>query len=428
MTGAIQGVSHLAPFQPLPWQIAPWRDQSPVLLLTGSAGGGKSRLAAEKLHGFCLRYPGAMALAMRKIRQSMTNSTVLFIERSVIGRDPRVNHYPSKLRFEYDNGSILAYGGMANEEQREQLRSIGQQGGLDMVWLEEANGFTEADFNEVLGRLRGRAAPWSQLILSTNPDAPMHWINQRLILGKQATVYYSRARDNPHNPVEYLDRLGMMTGLQAQRLRDGLWVQAEGAVYPEFGPDNIVTDEPDREQPFELAFDDGYAVDPRAILFVQRQSDRVLVFDEIYHLQKLEEESIGEVLARCTEYAGKVVPIDWRQLGLAERAIWCREEEIPLPDLAVGSTEANQLMRRFRMADIPARGGTHTPMTEGVKLVRGLVRDANGRAVVQVHPRCKRFIGEMQGYQMKPGQDRPEDKDDHGPDAFRYWCWLRMRR
>jgi hypothetical protein len=114
MTGAIQGVSHLAPFQPLPWQIAPWRDQSPVLLLTGSAGGGKSRLAAEKLHGFCLRYPGAMALAMRKIRQSMTNSTVLFIERSVIGRDPRVNHYPSKLRFEYDNGSILAYGGMAN--------------------------------------------------------------------------------------------------------------------------------------------------------------------------------------------------------------------------------------------------------------------------------------------------------------------------
>ena len=106
-------------FTPLPWQVAPWLCTDPILLLTGSAGGGKSHLAAENLHGFCLRYPGAMALMVRKTRESMINSTVLFLQRHVIGPDPHVVHLPSKHRFEYRNGSILAYGGMADEAQRE---------------------------------------------------------------------------------------------------------------------------------------------------------------------------------------------------------------------------------------------------------------------------------------------------------------------
>ena len=29
----------LAPFAPLPWQVVPWRDRAPLLLLTGAAGG-----------------------------------------------------------------------------------------------------------------------------------------------------------------------------------------------------------------------------------------------------------------------------------------------------------------------------------------------------------------------------------------------------
>ena len=62
---------------PLPWQIAPWEGSSPVVLLTG-AGRGKSRLAAEKAARACLKYPGATGLMMRKMRQSMTNLTVLF--------------------------------------------------------------------------------------------------------------------------------------------------------------------------------------------------------------------------------------------------------------------------------------------------------------------------------------------------------------
>jgi len=221
-------------YRPLDWQIAPWRDKSPILLLTGSAGGGKSRLAAEKLHGYLLRYPNAMGLAVRKTRNSMTNSTVLFLERTVIGDDPQVTHYPSKNRFEYANGSILAYGGMANEEQREQIRSIGSGGSVDMAWMEEATRFTEDDYNEIMPRMRGTAANWRQVILTTNPDTPSHWIHRRLIEGGEARVYLSGAPDNPYNPEDYLVALDRLTGPLRDRLRDGRWVQAEGAVYPEW--------------------------------------------------------------------------------------------------------------------------------------------------------------------------------------------------
>lgn len=223
-------------YRPLPWQIKPLLDTSFTLLLTGSAGGGKSKVAAEKVNAYLKKYPGSMGLMLRKQRQSMTNSTVLFFERAIVGIDPTIKHFPSKNRFEYDNGSILAYGGMDGDEQKEQIRSIGQEGALHIVWMEEANRFNEEDYNELLARMRGQNS-WLQIILTTNPDAPTHWIYRRLILKQEAKVYYSKAIDNPHNPPSYINTLQKLTGVTKARLADGKWVQAEGVVFDDFDPD-----------------------------------------------------------------------------------------------------------------------------------------------------------------------------------------------
>jgi hypothetical protein len=59
----------LAPYQPLPWQVAPLDDKASVLLLTGSAGGGKSKTAAEKINAYCWMYPNSTWLMMRKARE-----------------------------------------------------------------------------------------------------------------------------------------------------------------------------------------------------------------------------------------------------------------------------------------------------------------------------------------------------------------------
>jgi len=233
----------IAPYKPLPWQVRTWQDKSLVHLYTGSAGGGKSRLAAERIHAYLQKYPGATCLALRKTRESANNSIVLFLKHAIIGDDSRVVHMPSYSRFEYANGSWLIYGGMKNEEQREQIRSIGVRGGADIVWMEEAVQFQEDDFNEVLARLRGTAANWLQVILTTNPGPPGHWIYKRLIMGGEAKTYTSTAYDNPYNPPQYLQVLQKLTGVLRRRLVLGQWVQAEGAVYETFDEQIHVVDE-----------------------------------------------------------------------------------------------------------------------------------------------------------------------------------------
>jgi len=412
----------IAPYVPLPWQIAPWKDTtSPVVLLTGSAGGGKSRIAAEKAHAFCLKYRNAFVLVVRKTRASLTKGTVLFLKNTIIGDDPRVIHRESKDYFYYPHtNSYLAYIGLEDEKQRERLKSIGTTGGVDFVFIEEATELEEADFNALQARMRGRAAPWRQIMLTCNPGSPLHWINQRLILGNEATVYYSSAKDNPHNPADYLDTLSRLTGVDNLRLNQGLWVQAEGVVYPTWkdgGDDGNVTEEADYipgAGPVYWAVDDGYSAGsaqftnginpatgnyvadahPRVILLIQQRPDgRLCVFAESYACLKLSDEHIQEVL-------------EW---------------DYPMPDLAVHGPGSAEIRGRLQAAGISPYQCS-AQLVDSIPVLRAaLAADKNGWRRILVHPRCRHLRAEMASYIYEPGQhkDKPQKAFDHGPDALR---------
>lgn len=414
MTGTAHPIRPIATFKALPWQVAPWQDRSAVLLLTGSAGGGKSRLAAEKLHGFALKYAGATALLVRKARVSITNSTAELLRRVVIGDDPRVVHVPSKSRFEYANGSVLMYTGLDDEGQRQRLRSIGAKGGVDIAWMEEATEFEEDDYNAVLARLRGKAASWRQVILTTNPDAPTHWIYRRLIAGGEARVYYSSATDNIHNPADYAATLERLTGVEGERLAGGKWVQATGIVYDVWsdGPDDGNVTEAAEYVPgggeVLWSVDDGYSgaqdaatgqytanSHPRVFGLYQLRHDGTLCrFDESYACGLLSDRHIADVQA---------LPY-------------------PEPDYAVVDSSAAELRGRLRDADIANYGGTHD-VEEGIKeMRRWLARDANGRRRLLVHPRCVHFRAEMASYR-RDANGKIVKAFDHGPDEARMLCW-----
>lgn len=405
----------IAVFAALPWQIAPWRDRSPVILLTGSAGGGKSRLAAEKLHGYCLRYPGATALLLRKVKVSMTSGAVLLLERKIIGPDPNVIHYPSKSRFEYRNGSMLLYAGLEDEKQRERLKSIGQDGAVDIAWMEEATEFEESDYNTLTARMRGKAAPWRQRILTCNPDAPTHWIKRRLIDGGDAAVYYSGRQDNPHNPTDYDRTMNTLTGIEDLRLNKGQWVQATGLVYDVWSdgpPDGNVTEAAEYiEDGGQILWgiDDGYAGQrdpssgfftadshPRVFGLYQLRHDGTLCrFDESYAVRLLSDAHLTEVL----------------------------QLPYPRPDYAVVDKSAAELKGRLHAANIYTRNGP-ADVAESIKEARrAIAADTNGRRRLLVHPRCKHFRAEMASYRYDPQMGKPIKQYDHGPDEARYLIW-----
>lgn len=404
----------LSPFVPLPWHVQPWRDKSPVLLLTGSAGGGKSRLAAEKVHAYLLKYPGATGLMLRKAREFANKSIAPFMRHTVIGNDPRVQFLKGDFMFQYENGSVLYWGGMKDDSQREAIRSIGKDGALDCVWMEEANAFTLADFEELLTRIRGKAAPWRQVILTTNPDAPNHWINQRLIVGKQASVYYSGAKDNPHNPPEYLDTLNQLTGIRFDRLVKGLWVQAEGAIFDNFSLELNVTDDAEYDPRLDVYWgvDDGYAYGggpgtagyhPRVVL-----------------------------LGQLTPQGGMNIFCEYVKTGVASYQETIAEVlELPYkrPQSAYIDSSAAMFAGALWEADIYTIPSTHL-VAEGIKNLRRLICDGKGVRLFKIHSRCVNLIRELQSYRYDDksalasvGEPKPLKLDDHCIDSGRYLCW-----
>lgn len=417
----------ISTFRPEPWQREPWKDtESFVVLYTGSAGGGKSRLAAERIHGFCLRYPGAQGLVLRKTAQSLQNSVLLLLSRLVISDDPRVVHHPGKNRFEYSNGSILSYGGMKDESQREYIRSIGVHGGVDMCWMEEANQFQEEDFNEVISRMRGKAAPWRQIMLTTNPDHPGHWINTRLIIGGEATVYYSSAADNSHNPESYVQSLETLTGVQYLRLVKGQWVAGSSLVYDTWqdtfnvrteddGGGNVTLDAeyiPD-SGPVYWAIDDGYSgkrdpntgmftgrSHPRVILMAQERTDgKLAIFAENYAIHRLAKDHLSEVISICNK------------------------NEWPMPRRIIRDRAAASLGGAIKEVLGKEPRYNTTKVEESIKEVRDWISaDENGFRRLIVHPRCKHLRFEFSSYSTDEN-NKPIKEHDNGPDALRYLVW-----
>ncbi len=424
----LRRVKYLKPFEPLPWQEEPWRDTSSVMLLTGSAGGGKSYLAANKVHGYLLKYPESTGLILRKSRAIMSNSTLVFLRREVIGRDPRVKLRAADFRFEYDNGSILVYGGMKDADQRERIRSVGLKGGVDIAWLEEATQFDEEDFNEVLARMRGTAAPWRQIILTTNPDAPGHWINVRLILGREASVYYSNAADNRHNSRDYATTLGKLSGVQYQRLVLGQWAAGAGKIIDTWTDDYNAVRKRDHGGnvsgdaiydthggPVFWAVDDGYAgamdanskmftgkSHPRAILLCQQDSQgRIKVFGESFAIKLLALDHIEKVKA------------------LSAARGWA------LPSYIIRDRAAASLDGAFHAAGLPKPRYNTMTVEESVKVLREwCAPDENGFRKIVVHPDCFYTRYQMQTYSYD-SEGRVIKEHDDGPDALRYLAWDR---
>jgi len=277
-------------FKPFPWQIAPFRDKSPVLLLTGSKEGGKSRLAFEKAHAYLCKYPGSTATLYRKAHEFASTSIVPMMQ-FVIGRS-RAAKYVNGL-FRYENGSRAYVAGMLDRRQREAARSIrGEKGEPDIAVLEEGNAFTRADFEEIFANTRGRVADWQQVIIPTNPDIPEHWIYTDLILGGGASVYYSGLKDNPLATQASFERLDRLTGVQRDRLRDGKWVRAEGVVYDEFDPAVHLVDrfEIPAEWPRYRTIDFGYTNPFVCQWYAVDPDGRMYLYREIHETRKLVED------------------------------------------------------------------------------------------------------------------------------------------
>lgn len=285
-----------------------------------------------------------------------------------------------------------------------------------------------------------RIGPEPQAWATFTPRGMGNWTNKMFVegdvppeveaalleVGYEGALYdhfFASIHDNRPNldPLFYASMLATYTGkLREQELLGRIVQFTEGLVYEDFGPEHI-TPEADYDPEtrlVEVAYDDGFT-NPRVFLFIQRKDTTIDVFDELYHPRHQPATCVGEA---------KDLVAGYRRRAGDER------EPLDQIEIAVGDPSAATLGAAWRQADVVARGAK-CGVVEGINVVRGLLRTAEGEVYLRVHPRCKRFIWEMtEGYQYPEGKqgrdpdEQPVKANDHGPDALRYWAWLRARR
>jgi phage terminase large subunit len=278
------------------------------VLLSGPAGTGKSRACLEKLNLLALKYPGMKALIARKSAKSLTSSALDLWENTVVPELIESGYVRFKgsterepARYRYKNKSTVAVCGMDN-----QIKIMSTD--FDIVFVQEAIELAATDWGALTSRLRHGKMPYQQMIADTNPTAPVHWLKKRAD-SKVTKLLYSRHEDNPRyfdgqgrvteEGAAYLAKLDNLPGIQRMRLKDGLWVAAEGVIWGTFIPATHVVPRFEIPDSWERVWSvDFGTVHPFVLQCWAIDGDgRGYLYREIYFTGRMVEDYAKQVLA-----------------------------------------------------------------------------------------------------------------------------------
>ena len=101
--------------------------------------------------------------------------------------------------------------------------------------------------------------PYSRFDGACNPEHPTHWLKEFIDSGADIYLQHYRLFDNPHLPKAYVENLckDYAGSIYYDRLIEGLWKRAEGAIYRSFADNpkafavdsETIIDEPNERRP-----------------------------------------------------------------------------------------------------------------------------------------------------------------------------------
>lgn len=169
-------------------------DTHRYLVLKGGGGSGKSIFAGRLILERVTAEPGHRWLVCRKVARTLRESCFKQLLGQLAELYPDCGYKANKgdMAIVFANGSEIIFAGLDDVEK---LKSIYNITG---VWIEEASEITEADFNQLDIRLRGKTRYHQQIILSFNPVSIQHWLKKRFFDREdpRAKVHESTYRDN----------------------------------------------------------------------------------------------------------------------------------------------------------------------------------------------------------------------------------------
>lgn len=263
------------------------------------------------------------------------------------------------------------------------------------VLLDEVALMPESFVNQALARC---SVDGAKIWFSCNPGSPQHWFYKNWIMrrAERNALYLQFAMtDNPSLSQKTLERYrNMYSGVFYDRYIRGLWVVAEGLVYPMF--DNVVPTVPREYDTYYIGMDYGI-LNPTAMLLVGHCDGVWYVVKEFYHSGRETNQQKTDA-----EYY-----VDLKQLAV----------DLTIKRLIVDPSAASFITlvekeHQFKIWD------ADNTVIEGIQHVAQCIADKK----LMVNDCCKRTIQEFGLYRWD--ETAPEDKvikeNDHAMDALRY--------
>ena len=363
---------------------------------SGAVSSGKTVTTCFKLVDFCISGPPGEILLVGKTERTL--------ERNVI--DVLIKMFGQPIR--KVGSSVYIFGRRcyivgANDERSEQkIRGLS----LVCAYCDELTLYPESFFQMLKSRLR---LPGAQLIATTNPDNPNHYLIETLIENPKEqdklTVWYSTMDDNPYLEPDYVAAMKSAYpegSLWYKRYILGLWVAAEGMIYDMFDEKrHIIDTPPEKFDKYYVACDYGTNNPCAFLLFgiTRGNPDRVTCIKEYY-------------------YDGRTAQ---RQKTDAEYSRDLKEwaKGYQITEVLVDPS-ALSFITQLRRDGFPVRQAKNDVL-DGIRTVASFLQ--NGR--YQIARCCKNHIKEFYGYAwdekaQERGEDAPRKENDHTMDAMRY--------
>ena len=237
-------------------------------------------------------------------------------------------------------------------------------------------------------------------LFSTNPDSPSHFVkteflDRRDVLNLQSIKF--NMDDNPVLTEEYKRQIKLeYTGVFYQRFIEGLWVLAEGLIYPDYRV-AIVPTEPRRYTDYQVSLDYGTS-NPFAAGLWGLCNNVWYMISEYYYSgrEKSIQKTDDDYFKDLKQFVG----------------------DRPLRYVIVDPSAAS-FITLLRKNGWPARGADNT-VVDGIRQTAAAMQQGK----IKINDCCVNIIREFGLYAWNPDSsvDEPIDESNHACDAARYFC------
>ena len=256
------------------------------ILLYGVAGAGKSYSIADKLLLQPVWQPDVdlKAIVLKKTFPSLRNTALDILEKRAKAFNFKFDLNKSEWIARVYNLKII-FLSLNNKEDYEKLQSMTD---VDFTWINELPALREADYEEILRRVRGGNSYYSQVMSDFNPENIYSWVNKRFWeknIGNVKKCHYTVYDNHPDflktdKGKSYIEKLKRYKEYDENLYNIfylGKWGCVEGLIY---NWDTVPLPDINFDEVF-YGGDFGFTVDPAALVKIYRKGNEFWLHEMI---------------------------------------------------------------------------------------------------------------------------------------------------